>query len=97
MTMTEELLSTLCTQCLGSSRVRFMEREKRENEENDRTHQAGRSRIELKEEEEEVWIDFTPPYKRLHVWDELERHVGSLPSPSTLDSRGLLGCILFCV
>eukprot|EP00008_Paramoeba_atlantica_P013653 CAMPEP_0201496926 /NCGR_PEP_ID=MMETSP0151_2-20130828/62645_1 /ASSEMBLY_ACC=CAM_ASM_000257 /TAXON_ID=200890 /ORGANISM="Paramoeba atlantica, Strain 621/1 / CCAP 1560/9" /LENGTH=429 /DNA_ID=CAMNT_0047887129 /DNA_START=496 /DNA_END=1782 /DNA_ORIENTATION=- len=42
--------------------------------------------LEGEEEKKETLIDFTPPYRRVHVWKELERCVGPLPSPENLDS-----------
>ena len=45
--------------------------------------------LEGEEEKKETLIDFTPPYRRVHVWKELERCVGPLPSPENLDSTGL--------
>lgn len=36
-------------------------------------------------------VDFTPPFKRVNMYDELERILGiKLPSPETLETSGLI-------
>ena len=90
MSLTEELLHSLALNTLGSPTVPFTEKitDDDTNTKIDNENEEGNSEGE-EEKTHTVMLDFSPPYRKVDVWVELEKLLGEkLPVPTELHTEG---------